>query len=511
MSKNSNSSENLSCNAHYIRKVCNKSFKLNKRIHRAERKYLRKIESDEKKLQKKLCRVNTGLADYFFKYSFSTNLKMRNLANDYASKNNILKRTAKVREIASRENNSVEYFPMLDSLETVIKFYEQLNEKDPDKKITIQLAEAIEQITDAKKSLNQINGLQKYLRKRKIQLGAALKKYPELSDELKSYDKSTYYFKEQINEYKNIFKEPSKIEEKVLKEIKSNYDYGTFFSKNNLLAKIFSNPYQQKGIDFLKTNLETAKLKDAIPDIKQTEELMQQNGMTLGENAVKAIDLKEGIPDIKQTEDLMQQSVKAMGDNPNKLIEANMSDMHSKMNKLKTEFSGLSNAGDIPDFKPNPLKTKRFSDRMEYGLNFQFAQGTLFVPVSGEIGISVGYKITTTFNVGLTSFYRAGFGDGLRKFEWKSNGWSYGAYAEQQLKGIISAYVTYERDFYPNVSYRNEVLNKSVWKNSALIGLKLKIKTKKKYGYSMTLLYDFINEQKIPFTPALVYRFGWQF
>lgn len=479
VSGNNPLSQSSSHDLRFIKKINNKSKKLNKRIQHAKKKYLRKIEKDELKLQKNLCKLNPDLADYFFKYSLGANLKMKKLDEGLAEKNHFLMQATRAKKVVTTEDNSAEYFPTLDSLETTLDFYEELNQKELGKKIISQLFEARKNINEAKKSLTEVEGIQKNLRRRKIQFKTALKKYPELSHELMEYDKSIYYFREQLKEYKNIFKEPSIIQSRVLNKLNKNENFARFFEKNNELARIFFVP-KNGFVDGCDQTLNFAGVKDEISDLQKTEKLMQLSADALGPLA-------------------------------NEVIESNMAKMHTKMNMLRSNFKDLSNAGDIPEFNPNPLKTKFFYDRIEYGLDFQVAQSTLLLPISGQIGLSIGYKLTASFISGITTFYRVGFGDGRKKIEWITNGWSYGAFTEHRLKGVLNLYTSFEKDFYTDINYRNNELNRSVWKNSVLAGLKLKIKGKKKYTYNMTLLYDFLHDQKLPLTPSLVYRMGFNF
>jgi hypothetical protein len=327
----------------FIKKIEHKSTRLNKRVQRAKKKYLRELNKDEKRMQNKLCKLNPVLSDYLFRYPLATNLKLRE-------------------KLKGGTQNSSEYFAMLDSMEVAVNYIEKKNAETGAKDLEVKHSEKAKQnILEAKKTLNEMSGIQQYLRTRKKQLNASLKKYPELSGDLMSYDKSTYYFREQVNEYKNIFKDPSHIEGKVFDQLRRDNSFGSYMKDNSELSKIFNpTPALPKGDGAAAAS----GIPASVPGLSSSDLSLPASGLSPPSS--------NQMQTIAQTEQMIQSSIKELGHGAKEIIEKNMGDMHSKMAKLKYGFPNLTNPADIPNFKPNPLKTKRFIDRFEYGMDFQF-------------------------------------------------------------------------------------------------------------------------------------------
>ena len=118
---------------------------------------------------------------------------------------------------------------------------------------------------------------------------------------------------------------------------------------------------------------------------------------------------------------------------PSKQFSQNLQGAQAELNKLKDKVlqaGGSGSEANIPNFKPNTQKSKTFSQRLEYGGNFQFVKSTSIMPSAADIALSVGYKLNDKSIIGIAGSYKMGLGTiqlnithqgvGLRSFiDWK--------------------------------------------------------------------------------------------
>ncbi len=455
-----NNSDTILVYKRYLGISYRKTKLFNNRCERNRKKYFRNLRSAEEKIKTRLDKVNPRLSNYLYGLNYKMNAP-------YLSQVKSIKNKLQI-----QSNSPNIYFAYFDTLKNSIRYLNSNADSNQfySPRFRKKLRKAEKEITRAEKNIIESNSDNAFIRQRKIILKNALQKYPELDDELLSFKKGAYYNLATFDELKQTFKDPTSIENNATKFLLADFYYRNFITANSDLSS-FAKSFPKSGGSVAFSSMQTTI----------------------------------------QTGDLMQHSIKNLGPDAKHILESNMAEMHSSLSKAKTQFSSLENLADLPEFKINPLKTKPFFERVKFGFDLHFSPGTLFVPVSGEFGVHAGYQISQRTIAGGTSFYRVGFGDGVRNIVWSHEGLSYGTYAEHNLKRIIFAYITFERKYYYDVSYRNESLDKSTWKNSLMAGFKLKTQNKKKRSYCVSLLYDFMHELQIPFTPALTYRVGWEF
>ncbi|TWV99457.1 hypothetical protein [Chitinophaga pinensis] len=154
-----------------------------------------------------------------------------------------------------------------------------------------------------------------------------------------------------MNEYKAVLKDKKKAEAKAMELMKKIPAYNDFLKKNSQLASMF--------------NLGAG-----------------------GNNVAQSL---EGLQTRAQVEQMIQQR---LGSDPaaRQAVGQQMDQARTQLNELKEKFPDLDNAGDMPDFKPNPMKTKSFLQRLEFGGNIQFQKSTRYFPTTSDIAAQVGYK-----------------------------------------------------------------------------------------------------------------------
>ena len=83
--------------------------------------------------------------------------------------------------------------------------------------------------------------IQQHLQNRRKQLHGQLAKLNMLK-ELKRYNKDLYYYQSQIEEYRNLIKQPGKLERKAIDNLSKTKPWQAFMAKNSVLASIFGGP-----------------------------------------------------------------------------------------------------------------------------------------------------------------------------------------------------------------------------------------------------------------------------
>jgi hypothetical protein len=195
-------------------------------------------------------------------------------------------------------------------------------------------------------------------------------------------------------------------------------------------------------------------------------------------------------------------------------VQQQMNIAQEQLQKLKSQYSNGSygSAADLPDFKPNPMKQKRFTDRLRFGGNYQFAKANNFFPTTADIGLQVAYKLNEKSSIGFGSAYKLGIGTSWQNIQFSHRGFGFRSFADLKLKGQFYINGGYEK----NNTVTNTAIslgdwsNKQLWTNAALIGLSKKFKAGKKLNGSVLFLYDFLYKQSAGAAP-FKFRVGYGF
>lgn len=304
----------------------------------------------------------------------------------------------------------------------------------------------------------------------------ALAKYthlpPGLQKQYEKINKTAYYYKAQVKEYKNILKDPQKIEATTLKMLNKIPAFQTFMQQNSQLASLFALPQ----------NYATAASLSGLQTRNSVQQIIQQRVASGGPSA-------------------MQQ------------VQQNLSQAHAEMNKLKDRMNQIANGGgdpDMPDFKPNNQKTKSFLKRLEYGFDVQFSKSKSLLPSGSDIGLSVGYKPNDKSLAGLGLSYKMGMGS-MQHLRLSSEGLGLRSFVDYKIKNQFYLSGGYEMNYLSGFEKIEELKEYAAWQRSALIGLSKKYKINKKFKGEMKLLYDFLHREHVPVSRAVVWRLGYKF
>jgi hypothetical protein len=450
----------------YLNAVENKIDKYSSRITGKTEKTLAKLSKWENKIQSLLEKVNPEAANNLFgpgKTTFTV----------------LLQKLREGQNIA--DGFRAQYNEYRDKLNTSLKYLENYKEK-----INSNLIQPVKNVTQKMNELEEdvknTEAMEQFIKERKKQLFDVALKYLGKNKYLNKINKEVYYYAETIKNYKEIFSDPKKLEQTATTILKKIPAFNDFIEKNSGLASLFGNSLGSGGGG----NNAAANINYAALGYQSNASIVQS---------------------------LQQRNVS--GPSIQQLTQTNASALNSPLQELKNHLPGSVNSGDMPDFKPNEMKSRTFKQRIQFGTNLQFGKATNFLPGTADIGVQLAYKLNTKSNVGLGTVYKLGLGSRINNIKLSFAGIGLRSFVDWKLKGnfFINGGFEYNynaafKSFRDLPSFNSGAV--SLWKPAALIGINKKYNLGKVKGNIM-LLYDFLAKQKLPQTQSLVFRFGYNF
>lgn len=462
-------------NTKVLTRLDSKYSKLEGDITKKTSKALERMQAKERRLNKKLSRIDITKAKELFGQSSQMYKGLQN---------RLTINTNKLQNISN-------YIPGLDSLQTATKFLtgtgSNLTTISPDK--LIQLNQLNGSLLGLEQKLQSATDIRKLLSDRGKQLQQELSQYG-MANQLQGLKSDVYYYQQQLNEYKAMLHDEQKLEQKVLSVVRDLDVFKDFMSKNGMLASMFpmsANNAPAQALTGLQTRVSVQQLlQNQLGSAASVSSLAVQGGPSGGNNY------------------LQQQVQSAQG----------------QLNQLKdkvSEAGGGSSDMVIPDFKPNNQKTKSFLKRIELGFNFQSQKTDYLLPTTTDIALTAGYKMNDHATLGIGASYKLGWGNGYKDIILSNQGLGLRTYGEVKLKGSIWMTGGYEQNFYPQLKSQLDSLPAykypgwgSGWQASGLIGFMKKYKIGKKTG-NFQLLWDFLSYSQVPRAVAIKFRIGYQF
>ena len=456
----------------YFNKVQNKYAALDDRLTKKTEKYLQRLFSREKRIQRKLAKIDSAGAQQLF----------ANAEKQYAQLTDKIK--SKIDNKVSGVNGA--YLPMVDSIKTSLSFLEKNSSLlSQSKGVTDKVKGSLTQVNQLQSKLQQTEQVKSFIQQRKQQIKESLSKYTNLprgiANDVTDFNKQAYYYNAQIKEYKEALKDPDRMIEKGLSLLNKLPAFTQFMKQHSELASLFRLP------DNYGTPQSLAGL--------QTRAQVQQQIQT---------QLASGGPNAQQ---YLQQNLQA--------AQAQLNTLKDKLNKLGGNGSGDM---EMPDFKPNNQKTKSFWQRLEYGTNFQTVKNNFF-PTTTDMGLSVGYKLNDKSAVGIGASYKMGWGQDIKHIAITHQGMGLRSYLDVKLKGSFFASGGFEYNYQPigadslssnSGMHWNEI---SSWQKSGLVGISKVVSIKSKFfkKTKLQLLWDFMSYQQVPRTQPVKFRVGYNF
>jgi hypothetical protein len=439
----------------YYSKVDKKISSINDHLSKKSINYLGKFQKRERKIQEKLAKLNPGWV------SNDASVKYKEFFQKLSSKS----------YEAPSTSISGEYNPNLDSLRSSLSFLKQFNG------IRDKVKEPLESLNQLQNKLQQSENMKAFIAERKNQIKEILSKYTNLSGSLKNQyaklNKTAYYYSAQVKEYRDILKDPDKMEQKALAILRDVPAFQKFMKENSQLGNLFGVP----------ANYGNPESLAGLQTLDQVQQLVK-NRIGNGPNAAV----------------MLQQQVQA--------AQVELNKFKDKLDKL----GGGSGDMAIPEFKPNNQKTKPFLQRLEYRSNLQTTRGNYYFPTTTELGLSVGYKLKNKILLGLGMSYKQGWGNDFSHIHLTSEGIGLRSFFEYHLKKSFYATGGFEYNYQQPFNFlRMPKYDKT--QRSGLIGLSkmFNIKSKVFKKTNIEFLWDFLSYQQIPRTQPLKFRVGYNF
>jgi hypothetical protein len=355
----------------------------------------------------------------------------------------------------------------LDTLQNSLKFLK--GSKDMFGVSKDKLASATQSVADLQGSLQQADEIKAYIREHKQQLKEQLSQYTGFTKDLQKMNKEAYYYGQQVTEYKSLLKDKKKAEAKALELLKKMPTYNDFLQRNSRLAGLFN----------LSGSAGTAQSLEGLQTRSQVDQLIQQ---------------RIGIsPSAQQA------------------VSQQMEQARTHFNDMKSKFPELDNAGDMPDFKPNPMKTKSLLQRLEFGGNVQFQKSSRYYPTTTDIAGQAGYKFHKNGSAGIGISYKLGMGRGWDDIAFSHQGIGLRSFVDWKLKGTFFLNGGFEQNYLSAFAHVAQLTSWNGWQGSALLGISKKYKISAKLKGNIMVLYDFMASRNVPATNALKVRMGYNF
>jgi hypothetical protein len=434
----------------YLSEVQKKSDRVQSAVTRRTDKALKRLVKQENNMQAKLHKIDSVAAKNVFTSSIAR-------LNDFRSG---LK--AKVPGNLPIGNNTD-----LDTLENSLKFLDGSKELLGNSQA--KLKSATNSLQELRGKLQQTDEIKSYLREHKKQLQEQLKQYTGFTKDLQKINKEAYYYGQQINEYKSLLKDKKRAEKKAVALLKKMPAYNDFIQKHSQLGSLFN----------LMASEDVAQSVAGLQTRSQVEQLIQQRvGST---------------PSAQQA------------------VSQAMDQARTQFNELKSKFPDLDNGADMPDFKPSPLRTKNFLQRLEFLGNIQFQKSSRYYPTTSDIAGQVAYKFHKNGSVGLGIVYKIGLGAGWEHIHFSHAGIGFRSFLDWKIRGTFFVNGGFEENYQTTFTNVNQLKSIALWKGSALLGISKKYRIGPKLKGNIMVLYDFLAPHQLPKTDNIKVRLGYSF
>jgi phage-related protein len=440
----------------YYSKVQKKINSVNAQLTKKSLKYLRKFQNQQKKITEKLVKLHPEL-----------------LVNNADSK--YLELVKKFKTSAAGDSHqtiSGEYNPYLDSLGSSLCFLKQF------KVVNDKVNGPLTGFNQLETKLQESENIKAFIAERKNQIKEILSKYSNLPGGLKNeyakLNKTAYYYSAQVKQYKEMLKDPDKIELKALSLLREIPAFQKFMKENSQLGNLFGVPANYANSESL-TGLQT------LDQVQQLIKSRSGNG-----------------PNASQ---MLQQQVQA--------AEGQLNKFKDKLDKL----GGGSGDMEMPDFKPNDQKTKPFLQRLEYSCNLQTTRGNYGFPTTSDLGLSIGYKLNNKSTIGIGASYKSGWGRDIQHIHITAEGMGLRSFFEYKLKKSFYASGGFEYNYQQIIYSLRQLENENGWQKSGLIGISKVVDVKSKIfkKTKLQLLWDFLSYSQPIRTDPVKFRVGYNF
>lgn len=364
------------------------------------------------------------------------------------------------------------YNGRIDSLMTSLKFMEGTSLIPAS--IHKNLLGGIEGLTALQNKLDQAEIIRKALQERRKEITTVLAN-SGVGKYLKDFNKQVYYYQQQVNEYKNLLRDPGKLEQKLLRLLVRVPSFKEFFARHSILGQMFPPPEQ--------------------PDPSSALGGLQTRASVLA-------DIQARIGSGPQIQQMMQQSMQS--------AQTQLNNLRQRAGQM-LPGQGANFSNQLPDFKPNNQRTKDFWKRLEFGINFQSQRSNNLLPVTSDLGISVGYKVNDRSVIGFGGSYKLGWGESIQRIRLTHQGIGLRTFIDWKIKGTFYLSGGYEMNYRSAFQSIDQLKDLSGWQRSGLLGVSKVVSMDSKLlkKSKVMLLWDFLSYSAKPTTSSILFRIGY--
>ena len=449
-----------------VTSITNKANTYNAAIDKQTVKYLHKLQRQEKKLYRKLAKLDSTAAQQLF-------------ANSNTTYQSLTQQITNPKVVAA--NKLTQYIPQLDSTITALNYLNSI-------KSVVPLNNSDGKYNQLQHKLQATTQVQQLVANRKAQLLQVAQRY-NLTTTLKKYNKTAYYYTAKIEEYKLVIKDPVKAEKLLLAALHKIPAFQKYFQQYSIIGQLFPQPNS-----------------NAVANLAglQTRAQVQQQIQALAAGS------PGGMATITQS------------------IQTAQNQLSQLKAKANSYTSNGGNIDDMPK-GANEQKTKSLKQRLIYTANVQTSKGNNYLPNTAQLAAGIGYKLSNTKVVGVQTAYMLGLGNGLNKLQLSHQGFSIRNYADIKMGKKGGLWLTFEEDWNFN-NFTNNPDNTNPSQNpplggggalgrgtggraavsSSLLGLTKKYNLTSKRKGEIRVLYNFLWKQQIG-GQRFIYRTGITF
>jgi hypothetical protein len=445
-----------------LSKINSKAVGLNGALDKQTQRYLNRLAKQEGRLRKKISRKDVALAQRLFDGVDSSYTRLQKAPPVVSSSASV-------------------YSGRIDSVTTSLRF---LKDKDIINKSVggASVQQTLASYQQLQGRLDAAEQAKKYMQQRQELLKEHLQQLG-MTKELQQFKKQVALYQSQVQEYKNMLEEPDKLQSKLLQLAQRVPAWKDFFAHNSVLGSLFALP----------GSMPAAANGPVAPGL-QTRAMVTQG-------------LVDRFGSLSAVNDMLQQNIPAA---QNQLQQ--LKDKLSKYGNGSYGNGGGANA-DMPDYKVNPQRSKTFWRRLEWGFSLQSQKAYGVLPVTSDLGLSIGFKLSERATTGIGLSEKIGFGHGWRHLRISQQGAGIRSFLDVKLKGSIWLTGGYELNYRPGLAALDSLVSAhgvdlNYWQRSGVVGLSkaITIKSKVAKKAKMQVLWDYLSYSQRPRTPAVIWR-----
>lgn len=332
-----------------------------------------------------------------------------------------------------------------------------------------QLNAVSNSVCTVKDKLQLTRALQSELYQRKQELNAALMNVVGCKSLLTKVNKEIGYYRQYLDDCKAIFNDPAKAERKTMQLLREYGPFQDFIKKSSVLAGLFNINMDEDPQQALQNLQSRTYIDNRIQQSIGADPAAQQAFSNQMEQSISLID------------------------------------------QVKNKLPASGSVADLDEQRLNPLHTKTFWQRLQYGANVQSQRSYSLMPVMTDFAFQVIYRFNPKLDAGIGLAYKMGWGNSLSHLTLSHEGIGMRAVSNYKIKGRFLATAGLEYNHFSRFENINALKNWNGWTRSTLTGIKIMLRENGRPKASMIILYDFEARRTVPASSAFKIRYEYTF